>query len=94
MFTGLSSAVLAWALVRDGAWRLWTFCSVPLWQVLVLGQWAPLVMAGAILPALGFTLAAKPTLGLRSLLAPILANRGRRTRLLRALLAASSNLAP
>jgi hypothetical protein len=64
LFTGLSSGLLAWATAGEGTWRFWTFLSAPLWLVLQLGQWSPLLMAGALIPTLGFALALKPTLGL------------------------------
>jgi hypothetical protein len=64
VFTGVTCGLLAWAWGRDGLWRFWAFFSTPMLMVLVLAQWAPLLIAGALVPALGFALALKPTLGL------------------------------
>jgi hypothetical protein len=64
LFVAVSCGLLAWAWGREGMWRFWAFCSAPLVMVLALGQWSPLLMAGALLPPLGFAMAFKPTLGL------------------------------
>jgi hypothetical protein len=64
IFTGVTSALLAWLLIREGTWRLWAFLGAPFAMTLVLAQWGPLLMAGALLPLLGFVLAIKPTIGL------------------------------
>jgi hypothetical protein len=64
LFVSVSCGLLAWAWGRDGMWRFWAFCSAPLVMTLAVGQWSPLLIAGALLPALGFALAFKPTIGL------------------------------
>jgi hypothetical protein len=64
LFVGVSCGLLAWAWGRDGMWRFWAFCSAPLVMTLALGQWSPLLIAGSLLPPLGFLLAFKPTIGL------------------------------
>jgi hypothetical protein len=65
VFFGLSAAALSWALLADGGiWRLWMLASVPFAMSLALVQWAPLLIAGALLPALAWVLVCKPTLGL------------------------------
>jgi hypothetical protein len=64
IFLGASSGLLAWALTRDGWWRLLLFASPGFFVALKFGQWSPLLTAAALMPGLGFVLAAKPTLGL------------------------------
>jgi hypothetical protein len=62
LFVGLSAALLAWALTRDGYDRLPIFASFPFVMAASLGQWAPLVTAAALLPGAGFLAVCKPTL--------------------------------
>jgi hypothetical protein len=64
IFVGLSSALLAWAMLRDCPYRLPLFASAPFVQAAILGQWSPIVAAAALLPTLQFVAAAKPTIGL------------------------------
>lgn len=64
LFVGLSSALLAWALLRDSPYRLPLFLSAPFVQAAILGQWSPLLTAAALMPAFQFLAAAKPTVGL------------------------------
>lgn len=64
LFVGISSALLAWALLRESPWRLWVFASAPFVHGAILGQWAPLLTAAALLPTLQLFAAAKPTIGL------------------------------
>ena len=64
IFVGLSSALLAWGLLRDSPWRLPLFLSAPFVQAAILGQWSPLLTAAALMPSLQFLAAAKPTVGL------------------------------
>lgn len=64
LFVGFSSALLAWAMLRDCAYRLPLFLSAPFVQAAILGQWSPLVAAAALMPTLQFVAAAKPTIGL------------------------------
>ncbi len=63
MFFGLSSACLAFALSRHGKWRLLAFLAYPYWAAMLTVQWAPLLMAGALLPWLFAAAVAKPQLG-------------------------------
>src|SRR6185295_3440555 len=60
---GISSALLAYGLLRDGAsWRLLTFAG-PGFVMAALGkQWTPLLMSSMFYPWLAFVLVAKPTL--------------------------------
>jgi hypothetical protein len=64
LFVGLSSTLLAWALLRDCPFRLPVFLSAPFVHAAILGQWAPLITAAALMPTLQFLAAAKPTVGL------------------------------
>ncbi len=66
IFIGLSSALLAFALLRESPYRLWVFASAPFVHAAILGQWSPLLVAAALMPTLQFAAAAKPTVGLVS----------------------------
>ena len=64
LFVSLSAAVLAWALTRTSSRnpQLWVFAS---WAFLMSAetvQWAPLTIASALIPSLGFLLTCKPTI--------------------------------
>jgi len=65
-FIFVSAALLAFGLTsrREDLCKLPVFASAPFCMAAVLGQWAPLMTAAALLPALQFLLAAKPNLGL------------------------------
>lgn len=64
LFFGLSSALLAFFITRDGIWRLHIFASAPFVMAATLGQFSPLVMLMAFAPGSGFLGALKPNLGL------------------------------
>lgn len=64
LFTGLSSALLAFGLTREGYARLPVLCSAPMVAALLVGQWSPLITASALIPALGWLVVAKPNIGL------------------------------
>lgn len=64
LFFGGGTAWLAWRLSKDGMWRLWVLGGPALIMAAMLGQWSPLITVGALIPAAGFLLACKPTLGL------------------------------
>lgn len=64
IFLGVSSALLAWALLRECPHKLPIFASAPFVHAAILGQWSPLLTAAAVMPALQFLGAAKPTIGL------------------------------
>jgi hypothetical protein len=67
----LGFGLFAWAVTRD-TWRspvLLGCLSLAAVQVLQTAQWSPLLTAAALLPSLGFLLAAKPTLALALLVA-------------------------
>jgi hypothetical protein len=63
IFAGVSSALLAWAVTRDGWDRLPLFISVPFMVAVELVQWSPILVAAALLPWLGWIIVAKPNLG-------------------------------
>ena len=63
LFLGLSSALLAFAITRDGLWRLHVFASAPFVMAAVLAQFTPLLTAMALIPALGFAAVLKPHIG-------------------------------
>lgn len=64
LFVGLSAAALGFAVAREAPHRLLLFASAPFCMAALLGQWSPILMAAAFLPALQFVCAAKPTIGL------------------------------
>jgi hypothetical protein len=64
VFFGLSSSLLGYALSRDRWDRLPVLLSFPYIMAASLGQWSPLVIATALLPAWGFLNILKPNLGL------------------------------
>ena len=65
-FVGISSALLAFGLARtrSGLAKLPLFVSAPFCMAAILAQWAPLMMAGAVIPTLQFLGAAKPNVAL------------------------------
>lgn len=64
LFIGIGCALLAFAVTRDGLWRLILFSSGPMAQVCYSMQWSPLLTASALLwPILGVVVA-KPNLAL------------------------------
>lgn len=62
-FFGVSSALLAFGLTREGYTRLLIFLAYPYWTAMLTVQWAPLLMASALLPWLLPVTTAKPQLG-------------------------------
>jgi hypothetical protein len=65
-FFFVSGTLLAFGLTarRQDLCKLPMFASAPFCMAAVLGQWAPLMTAAALLPAMQFVLVAKPNLGL------------------------------
>jgi hypothetical protein len=63
-FCGALAAGLAYAVTRDGFWRLPLLMSFPMLWCAQSGQLSPLVASAALLPALGGLALAKPTLAL------------------------------
>ena len=66
LFFGVSSALLAFGLSRTRAdlMKLPVFLSAPFCMAAVLAQWAPLMTAAALIPALQFLTVCKPNIGL------------------------------
>lgn len=64
VFAGLSAALLAWAITRDGWSRLPIFLSVSFMVTVELGQWSALYAAAFFIPAIGVVGFAKPNFGL------------------------------
>jgi hypothetical protein len=64
LWGALTAGVGTWAILRyrPHAWPL--LLSAPFAYSLVRGQWAPLLVAGALIPWLGGVIAAKPSTGL------------------------------
>jgi hypothetical protein len=64
ILNGLSAGVLAYGLLHDGKpWRLVAFLSFPYVYSLIVTQWAPLLLAAALLPRLYLAWLLKPHLG-------------------------------
>lgn len=64
VFVGLSAALLAFGLTRDGFHRLAIFAAPAFVACAKLAQWTPLLAVPLAFPWLGFVLAAKPNVGL------------------------------
>jgi hypothetical protein len=64
---GLSAALLAYVITREGWHRLWMLGSAPFVMAINLGQWSPLVTVAALEPTLGFLASLKPNIGLAAL---------------------------
>lgn len=71
LFIGFGAALLAWALTRQTLAnpQLWVFASFPMMVAAQTIQWSPWLTAASLMPALGFLLAAKPSIGLAMLAA-------------------------
>jgi hypothetical protein len=63
-FIGVSTALLAYLIVRDSPHKLPMFMGAPFLMAVSLGQWSPLITAAALSGNLGFVFTAKPHLGL------------------------------
>jgi hypothetical protein len=64
LFAGISAALLAFAITRDGFARWPLFISIPFMVNVELVQWSNLLAAAMLLPLLGGIAAAKPNVGL------------------------------
>jgi hypothetical protein len=64
VFMAISTALLVFGLTRDGYGRLPLLASVPFLNSVIWPQWAPLIAAAALLPALMPLVLAKPSIGL------------------------------
>jgi hypothetical protein len=63
-FFGISSALLAFGLTRQGYTQLIVFIAYPYWAAILTAQWSPLIMASAFFPLLLPATMAKPQIGL------------------------------
>lgn len=63
LFYGISSALLAYGLIRDDPRRLFIFLAYPFWAGVMTAQWIPLVMSAAFFPLGLVFCAAKPHIG-------------------------------
>jgi hypothetical protein len=64
LFYGISSALLAFGIMRHG-WRgLLIFLAYPYWAGMLTAQWSPIILASGFLPVLLPVTLAKPQLGL------------------------------
>jgi hypothetical protein len=63
IFAGFSAALFAWAITRDGWFRIPAILSVSFMVTMELGQWSALITASFFLPALGAFAFAKPNFG-------------------------------
>ena len=64
LFVGLSAGFLGYAIARTGLWRAPMLLSWPFFVAIGNGQWAPLLIAAALLPGMQWLYAVKPQLGL------------------------------
>lgn len=64
LFYGVSSALLAFGLIRHGYHRLLVFASFPYCAGILTAQWGPLIAAAAFFPLLLPATLAKPQIGL------------------------------
>jgi hypothetical protein len=67
LFIGVSTTLLAWGLTMDDYHRLPLFLSLPFAWSASSGQFAPIIAAAALIPALGWLAPIKPTIGLASI---------------------------
>lgn len=63
VFAGVSAGLFAYAITRDGFARLPVLLSISFITAVELVQWSPLLVAGMLMPALGWVAFAKPNLG-------------------------------
>lgn len=64
VFVGLSAGLLAYGIARSGMWRGSMLLSWPFLVAAGNGQWAPILVAAALLPGLQWLYPVKPQLGL------------------------------
>ncbi|HEX5479400.1 MAG TPA: hypothetical protein VFY79_06725, partial [Dehalococcoidia bacterium] len=69
LYVGLLSAVMAFAVTRDGWWRLVIFLSPSYFVAASVANWSPLIVAAAYLPLLYPVALVKPTIA-----GPVLVN--------------------
>ena len=64
LFFGISSGLMAFALIPGGYHRLLVFLAYPYWAAILSVQWSPLLFAAALLPPLLPATMAKPQIGI------------------------------
>ncbi len=64
LFVGIGAATLAFLATRRGWTPLCAFLGAPFFVAVTTVQWAPVLAAAALTPALAWLVAAKPTVGL------------------------------
>jgi hypothetical protein len=64
LFSGVGAALLTLGVTRARWYPLLVLGSLPFLYAVEVGQWSPMLVGAALLPSLGFVLAAKPTVGL------------------------------
>jgi hypothetical protein len=64
IFFGISSALLAFGLLRSGYVYLLIFLAYPYWAAAITAQWSPLLMASSFFPIFMPFVLAKPQIGL------------------------------
>jgi len=64
LFFGLSSALMAYGVTKEGWTNLLVFTCCPYWIALQWAQWTPLIFASAFFPVLAFTVCIKPHIAL------------------------------
>ena len=62
-FAGISAGLFSFAITHNGFHRLPAVLSFSFFFAESISQWSPILVAAALLPSLGFILAAKPTIG-------------------------------
>jgi hypothetical protein len=64
LFSAIAAALFVWVITGDAPYRLTAVLSFSFLYAVAISQWSPLLIAAVLIPALGFLLAAKPTVGL------------------------------
>jgi len=64
LFVGVPMGLLAWCLSRVEQWPLLMLASPGFLLAIVFGQWAPWLVLGMLMPALGAVFLCKPSIGL------------------------------
>jgi hypothetical protein len=64
LFSAVGAALLTLVVTREQWFRMLVLGSMPFLYAVEVAQWSPLLVGVALVPSLGFVLAAKPTVGL------------------------------
>ena len=67
LFVGISSALMTFAITRNGYQWLPLLVSAPFIKVVLAPEWSPLLLAAALIPSLQFLAVTKPNLGVAAL---------------------------